>query len=96
MGHHTRQQLGSIIHDDGVDFAVWAPFAKDVILLVALDFDWKEYPMQADSKGYWHIEDVEASAGQSYQYRITAPTGRSSSVTTPMPANSPTPTMVYL
>lgn len=75
MGHHTRQQLGSVIHDDGVDFAVWAPFAKDVTLLVALDFDWKEYPMQADGEGYWHIEDVKASAGQSYQYRITGADG---------------------
>jgi len=33
MGHHSHKHLGAIAHDDGVDFSVWAPFAKAVSLL---------------------------------------------------------------
>lgn len=74
MGHHQRQ-LGAILHDKGVDFAVWAPFAKAVSLLLAVDFDWQETPLKADGKGYWTIDDVDAKAGQSYKYKITAEDG---------------------
>jgi 1,4-alpha-glucan branching enzyme len=75
MGHHSNKHLGALVHDNGVDFRVWAPFAKQVSLLQSLEFEWAETPMQSDSKGYWVIEDVEAEPGQLYKYRITAQDG---------------------
>ncbi len=71
MARQTSKHLGALVHDNGVDFAVWAPFAKDVSLLLTVEFDFKEHPMKSDGKGYWYIEDVEAEPGQSYRYRIT-------------------------
>ncbi|NCO10659.1 1,4-alpha-glucan branching protein [Candidatus Saccharibacteria bacterium] len=75
MGHH-RRQLGATLHDKGVDFAVWAPFAKSVSLLLLLDFDWEEHPLIKDEDGTWTIEDVDAKAGRSYKYKIVTPDGR--------------------
>lgn len=63
------------MHDDGVDFSVWAPFAKEVSLLQWLEFEWGETPMQSDGKGYWSIENVQAEPGQMYKYRITTAHG---------------------
>jgi len=76
MGHQTNKHLGAIAHDNGVDFAVWAPFAKSVSLLLTIEFDSKDIPMEADGKGYWSIEDVEAEPGQSYKFRITTADGK--------------------
>lgn len=71
MGHHNKRHLGAYVHDDGVDFCVWAPFAKAVSLLQWREFEWEETPMEADTTGYWSITNVEAQAGQLYKYRIT-------------------------
>lgn len=76
MGHHLRKHLGATVHDDGVNFAVWAPFAKSVSLLQSVEFDWAETAMQSDGNGYWFIENVEAEAGQTYKYRITTADGK--------------------
>lgn len=75
MARHKRQP-GSTLHDKGVDFAVWAPFAKSVSLLLSIEFDWQEVAMNSDGNGSWYIEDVDAKAGQSYKYRITTPDGK--------------------
>lgn len=75
MGHRTKRHLGAIVHDDGVDFTVWAPFAKNVTLLQWLEFDWNEVPMTSDNDGYWSIENVQLEPGQMYKYRITAQNG---------------------
>lgn len=75
MGHHTNKHLGSTLHDNGVDFAVWAPFAKSVNLLLTIEFDFREIPMTSDGNGYWNVDDVEAQAGQSYLYEITTQSG---------------------
>lgn len=76
MGHQTNKHLGAIAHDNGVDFAVWAPFAKSVSLLLTIEFDLKDIPMESDGKGYWSIEDVDAEPGQSYKFRITTADGK--------------------
>ena len=68
---HAPYHLGSLAHDNGVDFCVWAPFAKTVSLLLTIEFNAKEIPMTSDEKGYWTVEDVDAEPGQSYKYRIT-------------------------
>ncbi len=75
MGHHLAKHLGSTLHDNGVDFTVWAPFAKEVSVLLLIEFAWKEIPMTNAGEGYWTIENVEAQAGQSYQYQITTESG---------------------
>ena len=75
MGHRKKRHLGASVHDDGVSFTVWAPFAKAVGLLQWLEFDWDEVPMQSDGQGYWFIDDVQLEPGQMYRYRITAQNG---------------------
>lgn len=75
MGHHTNKHLGATVHDDVVDFAVWAPFATAVSLLQWAEFDWDETPMKSDSNGYWFIQNVDAKPGQMYKYRITTQSG---------------------
>lgn len=75
MGQPTHKHLGSTAHANGVDFSVWAPFAKNVALLQWLEFEWDETPMQSDGKGYWFIKDVQAEPGQMYKYRITTASG---------------------
>jgi 1,4-alpha-glucan branching enzyme len=75
MGHHANKHLGSTLHDNGVDFAVWTPFAKSVNLLLTVEFDHKAIPMDSDGNGYWTVSDVDAQAGQSYLYEITTPSG---------------------
>ncbi len=70
MGHRTSQHLGSVVHDNGVDFCVWAPFAKSVSLLLTVEFSSQEFPMEPDGTGHWYIDDVQAEAGQSYKYRL--------------------------
>lgn len=76
MGRQANKHLGSIVHADGVDFSVWAPFAKNVALLQWLEFEWGEVPMQSDGKGCWSIQNVPAEAGQMYKYRITTADGQ--------------------
>lgn len=75
MRRQSNKQLGSIAHANGVNFTVWAPFAKDVALLQWLEFEWGETPMQSDDKGYWFIDDVQVEPGQMYKYRITTASG---------------------
>ncbi len=71
MGHPASKHLGALVHDNGVDFSVWAPFAKQVALLQWLEFEWGEVPMQSDGHGYWTIKNVQSEPGQMYKYRIT-------------------------
>ncbi len=75
MGHH-RRQLGATLHDEGVDFAVWAPFAQSVSLLLYNEFDEQEIALTGGDDGIWHVENITAEAGQSYKYKITGPDGQ--------------------
>lgn len=75
MGHRANNHLGATVHDKGVDFSVWAPFAKNVALLQWLEFEWSEVPMESHDDGIWAVENVAAEPGQMYKYRITAQDG---------------------
>jgi 1,4-alpha-glucan branching enzyme len=75
MAHHEHMQLGSKLHKDGVDFAVWAPFAKEVRLLLTVEFDAKPFAMEPSGDGYWHVKNIDAKPGQSYLYEITTKNG---------------------
>ena len=70
MGHQLTRHLGAILHDGGVDFTVWAPFAKNVALLHTIEFDPEEIPMANLGDGYWSVENVNAKPGQAYKYKI--------------------------
>lgn len=71
MSRHRNKHLGATVHNDGVDFVVWAPFAKQVALLQWLEFEWGETPMEHDGHGYWFMNNVPAQPGQMYKYRLT-------------------------
>lgn len=75
MSHSKKPYLGALVHDSGVDFGVWAPFAKKVSLLLTVEFDSLEIPMESSGDGYWFTEGVSAEAGQSYKYQITTKSG---------------------
>jgi len=75
MGHHANKHLGAVVHDKGVDFSVWAPFAKHVSLMLSIEFSSKEFPMTNDGKGFWSVKDVDAEPGQGYRYQITTADG---------------------
>ena len=75
MGHHAIRHLGSNVHDNGVDFEVWAPFAQSVSVLLTIEFDSLDIPMKNNGQGYWSVQNVDAQAGQSYLYEITTSSG---------------------
>jgi 1,4-alpha-glucan branching enzyme len=75
MAHRQTRHLGSRAHKHGVDFAVWAPFAKSVNLMLTVEFDAQPFPMQPIDNGYWSVENVDAQPGQSYLYEIITDTG---------------------
>lgn len=74
MGHHSQHTLGSKLTDKGVEFCVWAPFAKSVTVLVGEPYNWQETPMES-TDGYWCAFVKDAQAGQSYKYQIVTADG---------------------
>ncbi|MEO6109774.1 MAG: alpha-amylase family glycosyl hydrolase [Candidatus Saccharimonadales bacterium] len=70
MGHQVKKNLGSTLTNDGVEFRVWAPFAKNVSVLINDSFSSAESPLLSEDDGYWAATIKEAEAGQSYKYRI--------------------------
>lgn len=75
MGTYIDKRPGAFVHDDGVDFCVWAPFAKEVAVLLTVEFDSIEIPMTVDKDGYWHVKDTDAKPGQTYKFKITSEQG---------------------
>lgn len=75
MGHQATHFLGSHLTDKGVDFRVWAPFAKAVSVLIDVDFNWQDTPLKSEENGYWSGSVIDIKAGKSYKYRITKADG---------------------
>jgi len=69
MGHQSSHHLGSRLSGDGVDFQVWAPFAKSVSVLVGEEYNWIETPL-THKAGHWSGAAKDAKPGQSYKYKI--------------------------
>src|SRR3712207_5567138 len=69
-GVHMRRvhsmPFGAEITPDGIRFALWAPTAKDVRLVV----DKAELPMMADDGGWYRLISQDAHAGSRYGYKI--------------------------
>lgn len=58
--------FGAEISDDGVRFALWAPSAREVKLVL----DGSDHPMEARDGGWHRLVSSEAREGSRYGYRI--------------------------
>lgn len=73
MGHQAKKNVGATRHANGVEFRVWAPFAKNVkLMLPYLDvFDGSNlHDMSSEQDGYWSVHVKNAEPGQSYKFQI--------------------------
>lgn len=63
--------MGSIPHENGVAFRVWAPHAERVSVIGSFN-DWSvdANPLQREENGYWYANVESASAGDEYKYHI--------------------------
>lgn len=68
MAHQVKKNLGAVLRRGGVEFRVWAPFAKHVA--VVGNFADHAIDMTAEGDGYWHLNQPDVKPGQSYQYKI--------------------------
>jgi 1,4-alpha-glucan branching enzyme len=73
MGHQGKKNLGATLTKSGVDFRVWAPFAKFVSVFINDAFQQHETVLTNEGDGYWSGTAVGAVAGQSYKYHIQSP-----------------------
>src|SRR5688572_11044175 len=74
---HRKEGMGSIPHEHGVFFRVWAPHAKKVY--VTGDFnDWSDSKdeMTHESDGYWGIDIPEAGVNSEYKYVLHTDAGK--------------------
>jgi len=69
MGAKYKKNVGAILHDKGVTFRVWAPFAQSVAVTGSFN-DWQQTEMASEDDGYWFVDVAGASAGQEYKYVI--------------------------
>src|SRR6478735_8935092 len=58
--------FGAEITSDGIRFAVWAPTASEVSLVL----DGTDHPLKADADGWHRLVSKQARAGSRYGYRI--------------------------
>ena len=68
MAHQVKKNLGAVLRRGGVEFRVWAPFAKHVA--VVGNFADYAIDMTAEGDGYWYLNQPDVKPGQSYQYKI--------------------------
>src|ERR1700712_721056 len=64
QGH--AMPFGAEVRDDGVRFALWAPTAKSVALVL----DGQEHVMTAEADGWYRLTRPEARHGARYGFRI--------------------------
>ncbi|MER7072066.1 alpha-amylase family glycosyl hydrolase [Terrabacter sp. NPDC000476] len=67
-----RPGLGSMPHDGGTAFRVWAPNA-DAVAVTGSFTDWSEdgHALEAEENGHWYADVDGARAGDEYQFVIT-------------------------
>ncbi len=68
MAHQVKKNLGAVLRRGGVEFRVWAPFAKHVA--VVGNFADHAIDMTAEGDGYWYLNQPDVKPGQTYQYKI--------------------------
>ncbi len=71
MGEIAAVEVGATVHEDGVVFRVWAPFATGVAVAGSFN-DWSKTtdPLVRESNGYWTTKVGSAKVGQEYNYII--------------------------
>ncbi len=71
MGEPIKNEVGATVHEDGVVFRVWAPFASSVAVAGSFN-DWSSSadPMTREDDGYWVTKVGSAKIGQEYHYII--------------------------
>lgn len=66
--------FGAVLGSGGTRFAVWAPNARDVRLVLYNSVDFTKeitrHPLQKDEEGIWRTEIASAAAGTLYKYQI--------------------------
>lgn len=72
MAHQLKKKLGAILHHDGVEFRVWAPFAKGVTVASPYTYydQGNKVNMDNDGDGYWSAFIAGVEAGQSYKFFV--------------------------
>lgn len=68
--------MGSILHNEGVFFRVWAPHAKKIFVMGEFN-DWSETASELvlEENGYWGCNVSNAKAGQQYKYVLHTDAG---------------------
>ncbi len=69
MSVKNKKDVGAIVHNSGVSFRVWAPFAETVSVTGPFN-NWCETLMQSELDGYWAIFVRGAVPGQEYKFVI--------------------------
>ena len=69
----VRGGMGSLPHESGVAFRVWAPHA-DTLYVTGSFNNWSPdaHPMTKEEGGYWYADIATAAIGNEYRYRIVA------------------------
>lgn len=75
MGHQVKKNLGAVLTNAGVEFRVWAPFAKSIAVVLDIDFKHIEYPLLSENDGYWSGVVKQAEPGHAYKYKIETADG---------------------
>ncbi|MFZ3010113.1 MAG: alpha-amylase family glycosyl hydrolase [Candidatus Microsaccharimonas sp.] len=75
MGHQVKKNLGTILTNAGVEFRVWAPFAKSIAVVLDIEFQHIEYPLISENDGYWSGVVKQAEPGHAYKYKIETADG---------------------
>ena len=66
-------KIGSQYHNGVCEFTLWAPFLKEVAVIVSPQK--QVIPMQQDERGYWHAKE-NIDPGTLYFYRLNGETDR--------------------
>ncbi|HEY9815868.1 MAG TPA: alpha-amylase family glycosyl hydrolase [Candidatus Obscuribacterales bacterium] len=68
--------IGSILHNKGVAFRLWAPHAQQVSVIGSFnDWDGTQHPMASENNGYWYTTVAQAQAGDQYRFLLSTPQG---------------------
>ena len=77
MGNETKiKGMGSILHEQGVAFRVWAPNAEQVSVIASFN-NWEggKHPMEDEGNGYWYLNVAEARVKDQYRFLLSTPKG---------------------
>lgn len=69
MARQVRK-LGAVLRDGGVNFTLWAPFAKYVDVVGSVNDNGSPITFEKDTEGYWTAFAEDAKPGQTYKYVI--------------------------